>query len=131
MPIYNYECNECRKKKEEEVSRKLTMDEILENCIFETSHAMNPTDEELKEAMICPRCESINTEKTLKFSNAVTYIRGNGYLDKRGCHRDMNLHKLETDDPYKEYRETGEVDDLKAKISRAGKHDPKPKHFTT
>lgn len=54
-----------------------------------------------------------------------SYTKGNGYMDKAGCHRDMNLYKLTKEDPYAHMRQPGEADDLAQKLRNAGKfgHD--------
>ncbi len=120
MAFYDYQCLDCLEEANKIKGSPLLPDEEWET-IFETSHAFEPTKAELKAAKKCPRCGG---------HNAVRSYRGsNGYFDKAGCHRDMNVHKLETDDPYGEYREKGEVDDLKNKLKRAGQHNPKTKHF--
>lgn len=128
MATYVYECQDCLAKATDG-GRELTKDEYEAEALFETTHPMEPTDEELHEATKCPRCEGNNCMKVFYGSNITCYVRGNGYLDKAGCHRDMNMHKLETDDPYAEYREPGEVDDIKSRLKRAGQHDPKSKHY--
>lgn len=131
MPLYDYACLKCEAKTQKELGRVLTSEEYDERVLFETIHAMNPTDKELQEATICPRCGSNNCEKSLKNSQALGYIKGNGFLDRDGARRDMHLYHLTQDDPYAEYRQPGEVDDMKSKLKRAGKHDPKTKYFPT
>lgn len=128
MAWYYYECVDCRKKAEEIKGGPLDSDEEWE-IIYETAHPMQPTEKQLAAALICPRCNGGNAVKSYKDCNVVCYIRGDGYLDKSGCHRDMNLHKLTTDDPYASMRESGEADDLKIRLQRAGNHNPRPKYF--
>lgn len=128
MPLYNYLCSDCEKEAVEIKGSPLTADESWE-VIFETSHAMNPKPAELAEARICPRCNGSNTEKTMQGVTPICYIRGNGYLDRKGCHRDMNLFKLTTEDPYGEHRQIGEVDDIATKLRRGGQHNPKTQYF--
>lgn len=129
MPRYDYACADCEKVALERLKRDLTSEEYDELVLFETSHSMDPTPEELQEAMTCPRCNGTNCERSMKNSNVIGYMRGNGYLDKAGARRDMNLFHLTQDDPYAEYRQPGEVDEMKSKLKRAGQHDPKRKHF--
>lgn len=136
MPKYNYQCNSCLARAEEIKGSKLTDDELHE-VIFETSHSMEPSDKELTYARECPVCEGIDTAKTYVGIQFTTYVRGYGYLDRAGCQRDMNLRKLtgvdedtgKTTDPYAEMRSPGEVEDLKARLQRGGRHDPKPVRF--
>ena len=130
MAYYNYVCLDCKAKAEKIKGSPLTDDEMFE-VIFETTHSMAPKPAELHEARECPRCNKHNTERTyLGHTISAVYIRGNGYLDKPGCHRDMNLHKLEVDDPYKEYREVGEVDDLKIRLKKSGQRKTNTKYFS-
>lgn len=130
MPRYDYACADCEKIAVKRLKRDLTSEEYDEMVLFETSHSMNPTTKELLEATICPRCNGTNCQRSLKNSNITSYILGNGYLDKDGARRDMNVFHLTQDDPYAEYRQPGEVDEMKAKLKRAGKHDPNRKHFS-
>ncbi len=133
MPYYNYICRTCEKKVKRRLKRQkreeMTKQEYEEECLFETSHAFDPTPKELAEATVCPRCQGTDCDKTMYGVTFTCYVRGNGYLDKEGCHRDMNRHKLETDDPYGNMRVPGEVDEMKAKLKRAGQHNPNTKTF--
>lgn len=133
MPLYNYQCNTCAARLQQRLRRAkrttYTQDEFETEVLFETAHAMEPTPAELAEASQCPRCNGTDCVKSFYGSNITGYVRGNGYLDREGCHRDMNLHRLTTDDPYTEMRQPGEVDDLKVNLRRAGQHQVRPKHF--
>lgn len=136
MPKYTYECKKCRAEAEDIKGAPLTEEE-MDEVLFETTHAMSPTEKELRYARECPRCEGTDTAKSYIGLRITGYVRGYGYLDKAGCLRDMNLHKLTgvdedtglTTDPYAEMRSPGEVDDLKARLKRGGQHDPKPVRF--
>lgn len=128
MAFYDYMCLDCKAEAEGIKGEPLTTDEETE-VIFETSHGFTPTPKELKEATTCPRCGGTKVERVYRGGAPICYIRGNGYLDKAGCHRDMNLHKLTTDDPYAEMREVGEADDLALRLKRAGQHNPRPQYF--
>ena len=77
--------------------------------------------------ILCPACGTKAIKVIVR--TPIAYFRGYGYLDKKGCHRDMNLHKLSTDDPYDYMRQPGEVDHMKDQIRKGGRFDPKPKHF--
>jgi hypothetical protein len=68
---------------------------------------------------LCPKCN--NPAQQLFINTPLFYIRGNGYLDKEGCKRDMNLYHLTRNDPYKNMRERGEKDDLINKLKQGGK----------
>jgi hypothetical protein len=101
------------------------------NVLYETSHGMNPTQQQLSEACICPRCKSGQAERTLHGSSFTTYVRGYGWMDKSGVHRDMHTHTLENQDPYKQYRQPGEVQQIKETLRKKGKKDSKPQHFVS
>lgn len=129
MPIYDYECHDCLKKLIKAKGTAISVTDFEDSVVFETSHMMNPTPEELKEATECPRCGGHNCEKYIGNINITTFVRGNGFLDKAGAHRDMNLFHLTNDDPYAEYRVAGEVDELKTNLKKGGKHNPKTKYY--
>lgn len=125
-------CRTCEAKlarKAKRQKREITQQEFEEGILFETCHSITATDDEIAAAMICPRCDGVDCEKTFLGYNVTSYIRGNGYLDKVGVRRDMNLCRLTEDDPYSEYRVAGEVDDMKVKLKRAGQHNPHKKHY--
>lgn len=71
--------------------------------------------------IVCPVCKG----QTRKMMGAVqSYIKGNCYLDVEGCRRDMNIYKLQKDDPYGHMRQPGEKDDLISRIKRGNKAKP-------
>ena len=129
MPKYDYACSRCQSALEKNVGRDLTDSEYQESVLFETSHGINPTESELQEATTCPRCGSTECKKSMMNVSITSYIRGNGYLDVAGAKRDMNKYHLMQDDPYQEYRQPGEVDELKTKLERAGKKTAKQQVF--
>lgn len=137
MPNYNYECLDCLdaalKNHDQEVAKHghLPLDILESEVLYETSHSMKPTDDELYEACECPRCGSHRAERTFHGSQIVGYTRGYGFLDKAGCHRDMNRYRLEQDDPYSQYRQPGEVDHIKDNLNKGGKHNPRTKYFSS
>lgn len=130
MPRYNYRCLNCEKKVSKQYADQIPLAIFEAEVLYETSHSMNPSEEELKEACQCPRCGSHKAELSYHGTDIISYTRGNGYLDRVGCKRDMHKFKLINDDPYAEYREPGEVDYLKDKLDKAGQYDPKTKYFT-
>ncbi len=133
MPNYFVACNDCEAKlarKLKRLKRERTEKEYEDLVLFETAHKIKATEAEVTAAMTCPRCNGTNCVKTLHgYGEVVGYVRGQGYLDVAGCKRDMNLCKLTEDDPYADMRQPGEVDDLKLKLKKGGRHNPKPKHF--
>ncbi len=138
MPRYHYACLDCQAKAIAENPDKihhprgepeLYLDLYESLVLFETSHSMNPTEEELAEAVICPRCQSTNCEKTLHGYQVHSYTLGYGYCDKAGAKRDMDIYTLKNDDPYKEHRVEGEVEEIENRIRKSVQ--PKPKHFVT
>ncbi len=101
---YDYSCSDC-------------------GFVFETAHGMKE-----KPKVPCPKCKSLKT-KIAFLTIAPFYIKGNGYLDREGVRRDMNLHKLVNDDPYGYMRQRGEKEDLIQKLKRGGKRQKNPKNF--
>jgi len=141
MANYNYHCYDCEKKAFEEHADKLIEgndgelhlpEELYEELVlFETSHPMNPTPKELREATECPRCKGHNCEKSFHGAHVHGYVKGYGWLDRAGAKRDMNRYKLAMDDPYAEYRVPGEVDHIDQQLKREGQHNPNRKHYLT
>jgi len=129
MPSYYYFCKDCEVEATKIKGGELTYDEEWE-VIFETYHSMGAGEEEKKKATTCPRCNSYNARQAFNHNDYTGYVRGDGYLDKEGVRRDMNVCKLQDDDPYASMREPGEVDDKIAKFKKAGRRDGKPtKHY--
>jgi putative FmdB family regulatory protein len=106
---YDYRCNDC----------STDSDWLL----FEMEHSMNK-----RPTIKCPQCGGTNTEQAY-LSVPMTYVRGYGWLDVRGRRRDMNLFKLQNDDPYRGMREPGEKDDLAHRLRKGGKFNTNPKRF--
>lgn len=131
MPTYIYRCLRCEQQVLRELNGIISKEQYEELVLFETSHRMEPTAKELRDATTCPRCGGVDCEKSYYGSNIIAYIRGNGFLDKAGCIRDMNVHHLTTHDPYADLRQPGEVEDLKLRLKRAGQHQSNPKHFVS
>lgn len=135
MPSYYYECLDCETKTREKYAHlieergELPIDIIESDIMYETSHTMSASKEEKYEACKCPRCGSHEARRTFHGSHITGYVRGDGFMDRSGCLRDMHTYKLENDDPYKEYREEGEVDHIKDKLKKTGQRDPQKQYF--
>ena len=137
MPRYNYECLTCLQQAlikhfgDQEISEDLILpDEIYENeVLFETSHPMEPTNEELHTATECPRCGGHDCKRVYYNYDIHSYIRGYGWLDKAGIKRDMNKHTLMNNDPYAQYRTPGEVEHIKSSLEKSGKRNPNTKYY--
>lgn len=117
---YDYVCNDCISKAEAKKKRPLT-DAERADCMFETEHAMFPSEAELKERTQCPVCDGHDTVKSFAGQDVHVYVAGNGYLDKHGALRDMNVYKLTEQDPYANMRVPGEVDEMANRFRKAGK----------
>ena len=91
--------------------------------IFEATHSMNK-----RPRVKCPQCGGTNTEQAF-LSVPMTYVRGYGWLDVKGRRNDMNLFKLQNDDPYEGMRQPGEKDDLVHRLKKGGKFNANPKTF--
>jgi Zn-finger nucleic acid-binding protein len=139
MANYNYECLACKKKAFKKFADRLIIDgsgekqlppELYEEFVlFETSHSMMPSEEELREALECPRCGKRDAIKTMYGAEIHSYIRGYGWLDRSGIKRDMNRYTLANNDPYAQYREPGEADHIDSQLKKQGQHNPKTKHY--
>lgn len=125
MATYHYKCTKDCKLRDlpDKYKEFITIpDELL---VWEVEHSMHD-DPDIR----CPICGEKATRTMIGISMPEAYIRGYGYLDKAGCIRDMNLYKLnQGQDPYGHIRQPGEVDDIKDKLRKAGKHNPKRKTF--
>jgi len=67
-----------------------------------------------------------NMQKLLGLANS--YVRGFGYLDKRGIKNDMNLSKMvEGDDPYAHCRPAGDGQELIGRLRKNKVFNPRPR----
>lgn len=108
---------------------QMSDEEVAEATLFRTSHRVTAGEDEIKKAMVCPRCNGSNCVKTFIGYDVIGYVRGDGYLDKKGAKRDMHLYHLTMNDPYSQYRVPGEVDHLKTQLVQAGKFQTNRKHY--
>jgi len=125
---YIYICLDCEQKAIQAGIGEKT-ESYPELVLYETSHPMVPSDQELLDAVVCPRCGSTKGEKSFHDYNIQCYIRGNGFLDRAGTRRDMDIHTITKNDPFAEHRVSGEVDQVVSDMRKADKHNPKPIHF--
>ena len=105
MSNFEYACWDCSKSRENR----------SDWFILEVEHRIS---EEPK--FVCPVCGGGQVEKIISIPAAV-YVRGDGFLDKKGTNRDMNRYKLKHDDPYGHMREPGEAEELDQKLKNQGK----------
>lgn len=97
MPEYDYMCRDCEH-------------------ITTIVHKINETPD-----LECPKCGG-ETHKTYVNAKIQGYVKGNGIVnDVGGARRDMNLYKLQKEDPYAQHRVAGEKDYLENKFRRGGK----------
>lgn len=129
MPIYVYQCADCTSKHSEEELDSMSEEELGQALLFETFHSMNPSQEDLLAATVCPRCGSTNCRKSMIGVQVCSYIKGYGWKDRAGARRDMNLYHLQNSDPYSKHRVPGEKDHIERKLKNGGKHDPNSKVF--
>lgn len=115
MAFYNYQCLKgCKVKQlKKELKEKLCIEKHPKGVLIWTEqHGMNDKPE-----IKCPVCTGA-TERTFHGTNFTEWIRGNCYLNRADAKRQMDLRVLETGDPYKGMRQSGEVDDLKSKLRK-------------
>ena len=131
MPTYNYACDKgCMANELPDMTEELKKSKTFvwvksERLVWEEKHKMLE-DPEIK----CPACGK-KASKTMEGVGApIFWTRGNCYLNKDDCRRQMDLHKMETgQDPYAGMRQPGEADHIKKKLKNWNKS--KPKYFTT
>jgi predicted nucleic acid-binding Zn ribbon protein len=129
MPTYHYACTKECTLEDVEAAKEFAFEGTIVGVksgtlIWEVRHGMTEQPK-----IKCPLCGK-KAKRTIEGIRApIWYIRGNCYLDKAGCKRDMDLYKLNKgEDPYASMRQPGEVDHIKDKLKRGNK--PKPKYFT-
>jgi len=117
MAKYIFQCNDCNK--DVDVNNWLTFD----HC-----QGMNCEDKPP-----CPECGGCNTSKTFvgytEEDIPTHYVRGNGYLDRKGCNIDQQLWKLQNEDPYAHCRPPGDKSDLEHKLKKSTKFNPQRRHY--
>lgn len=126
---------DCVSAGEVKLGRSLT-DEEQTVLLFEASHSMFPTTEELKQETQCPLCEGYNTKITLLETTQSTFIRGGDWREFKkknagALQRDMALHQLQNNDPYGYMRPAGEKAELVDRLRAGSKKPSKQKHFLT
>lgn len=119
MAFYNYECSNktpCKVKAlTEEQKNKLCIEEHPKGKLIWTERHGWDEKPEIK----CPVCGKDAVKSAHGMGNVTGYIRGNSYLNRGDIARQMDLHTLETKDPYGHMRQPGEVDDLKSRLKKA------------
>lgn len=129
MPVYVYQCKKCLSGFSQEQLDKMDTDTYGQSVLFETIHSVKPSDKELKEAVVCPRCNDNDCEISFSGTKVHSYVRGYGWKDKAGARRDMNVFHLDNDDPYSNHRVPGEVEHIRSNLKKGGKRNPHTKIF--
>lgn len=119
MPFYNYECpgdTPCNVKElTPEQKEKLCIEKHPKGkLVWTEKHSWNEQPE-----IKCPVCGHKAVKSSHGMGNITGYVRGNSYLNRGDIARQMDLHTLETKDPYGHMRQPGEVDELKSKLKKA------------
>lgn len=99
---YNYMCESCSNEQSP--------------FVFGVEHGMSETPE-----IKCPKCGGSRTQKCFAGLSPTVYVRGNGYLDKQGCRRDMELYNLRTKNPYGHLYQPGEQDEIAHQLKAGGR----------
>lgn len=133
MPTYHYRSEPAIKLKDVDVDKLKGYELFIENpddfgdsrLIWIVTHSMFGATE-----VKCP-ITGQPAIKTILGCEPTFYFKGEGLVrDKAGAYRDMNLHRLQQDDPYGHMRERGEKDDLIHRLKNGGKFNPKTQYFT-
>lgn len=100
---------------------KKLRDELL---IWEAEHGMGETP-----TVLCPVCKG-KANKNYAFNNTTFYFRGQWALDRSGCQREMDLHKLEGGhNQYEEWYQPGEKDEIRSKLKKDGRKEMRHKNL--
>jgi len=114
--LYNYECTKsCLVKNvPKDIKKNLLIEPHPDGLLIWTvQHGINEDPK-----LTCPLCNS-EARRSWYGIKLQTFVRGNCYLNKDDCRRQMDLRLLEAgQDPYKHMRQPGEVDDLKSKLKK-------------
>lgn len=120
MPFYNYQCTkECKVKQlPKELKEKLCIEKHPKGMLVWTEQHAMPEDNKWPK-IACPLCSS-EAKPTWHGINQQGYTRGDCYLNRGDCNRQMDLDLLSQGrDPYGHMRQPGEVDELKKKLKKA------------
>lgn len=120
--VHSFICNCCLKRVAGKPITELSMRQYkacVPSCVF----PVDLTSDQMTSGP-CPTCHSTDTRKLASLE--ASYVRGYGYLDKKGVTNDMHLHTMLTGtDPYKEHRKAGDSKELISKLRRNKDHRPK------
>ena len=88
---------------------------------FKVTHGINDEIE-----VKCPECASTDTRKI--FGIESSYVRGYGFLDKKGVKNDMDLHLMTTgNDPYKSSRTNSDRKEVVTNLQKKKERNKRPK----
>lgn len=109
------------------------VDIVAAPFIFEVSYSQN-FDKATKTfgpdpVISCPICNKVSFH-TMAGTQVYGYTKGEGFLDKAGVRREMNLHTLKTNDPYAYLRPEGDKEEMIKKIEKNGRREMKYKNFS-
>lgn len=80
---------------------------------------------------MCPDCGA-SDGITQVYGIETSYVRGYGFLDKKGVKRDMDMHLMnKNQDPYKDHRKPGEDREVMDRLRRSREFDKRSKTFHT
>lgn len=124
MPTYHYKCNgDCKSDSPVPDGTAIVITKSG-SLIWEVRHGMTETPE-----IKCPSCSGVASRTLEGIGFPIHFIKGNCYLNREECRRQMDIHKLESgDDPYGHMRQPGEVDQIKQDLKNHNK--PKRKYLS-
>jgi len=123
--IYEYTCIDCV---ERAAGKKVSELSVADHNILSNRYKIL-VKHRLSESptVVCPICDGNNTCKLLQMETS--YVRGYGYLDKKGVYNDMDLHKMASgNDPYAGSRAEGEAKDVIDKLRKNKKRNVRSKN---
>lgn len=120
--LYQYVCDDCLRAIAGREPADIPVEqynELLGRLSFPVNHTITENPQ-----IVCPKCGGQHTRKVPRMD--CSYVRGYGYMDKKGVKNDMNLHLLQTGaDPYAKHRNVGDQGELVRKLQKQRRHTPK------
>ncbi len=116
--IHHYACIDCLERISGKRISEMPALEHKQLCAMRVLYV----DHMFSDNKICPVCDGDNIHRIYGLDD--NYIKGYGYLDKKGVYNDMDLTKVTGGyDPYAEHRKPGDTRDLATKLRQNKEHN--------